>query len=71
MIGYFIPASAQSAVITISTTNGQAIKTFVITTRGNGQIEFDSQTLSIGVYLYNLVVDGVQIDSKKMSVVKN
>jgi len=61
----------QSAVITIFTQTGQAVKTFIITGRGNGQIEFDSQTLSTGMYLYNLVVDGVQIDSKKMSVVKD
>jgi len=71
IIGYFIPANAQSAIITVSTQTGQAIKTFVITGRGNGQVEFDSQTLFTGMYLYNLVVDGVQIDSKKMSIVKN
>jgi len=71
MIGYYIPASAKTAVITILTQSGQAVKTFTIAGRGNGQLEFDSQTLTSGYYLYNLVVDGIQIASKKMTIVKN
>ena len=70
-IGYFIPSTVKSAVITISTTDGQPLKTFIITGRGNGQIEFDSQMITAGTYIYNLVIDGKQIDSKKMNVLKD
>ena len=44
---------------------------FLVGDNTNKGIEFDSQMITAGTYIYNLVIDGKQIDSKKMNVLKD
>ena len=51
---------------------GKEIKSLVneYKSPGNYDIEFDAESISSGIYLYNLIIDGKLIDSKKMLFLK-
>ncbi|MFA6152642.1 MAG: hypothetical protein WC716_15060 [Chitinophagaceae bacterium] len=67
-IGFSIPASVQSATINFSTMDGKMIKSISIKERGKGMINIQTTDLTSGIYLYTLIADGRQIDSKKMEI---
>lgn len=66
VITYSIPKSFSNAQIIFRTINGEIIKTAEIKTAGKGQINVFANDISSGIYTYTLVIDGKQIDSKKM-----
>ena len=68
-IGYYIPASSNVSSLNIVNAEGKIIKTFKVTP-GKGQILLPAESLAAGTYYYNLVIDGKQVDSKKMILVK-
>jgi len=65
-IRYYIAQTSGSAVIRITNLNGVAINTFKIQAKGAGQILISGNSLTAGTYIYELIVDGKQIDSKRM-----
>ena len=69
-INYYLPQTTVNAAMNITTTGGKLVKTFTLKANGNGQIVIPAEMLSAGTYFYNLVVDGKQVDSKKMILVK-
>jgi hypothetical protein len=48
--------------------NGRILKSFSITLKGNGQPVVRAKVLPAGTYQYSLIVDGIMVDSKKMSI---
>jgi hypothetical protein len=54
----------------IVASNGQLIKTYSITQKGNGQLSIKAGELAAGTYYYTLKVDRQRIDSKQMVIVK-
>ena len=68
VIKYFIPQQANSAVIKITSANGQEIKSIILAQKGNGQINTEAGSLAAGTYQYTLIVDGKIADSRKMVV---
>jgi hypothetical protein len=66
VITYSIPRSFNSAQLVFSTIKGEVIKTIDIKSPGKGQINVFASDISSGLYMYTLMVDGRQIDSKKM-----
>jgi hypothetical protein len=58
----------QSAMIIVYDLSGHQLKKYPITTVGAGGITVTSETLQPGVYLYSLVVDGQEVDSKRMTL---
>ena len=66
VIGYNIPSDARSAQILIVNLNGQLQKTLQMTEPGKGELRLDAGELSAGIYIYSLLVDGQEIDSKRM-----
>jgi hypothetical protein len=50
--------------------NGQLMKTYPITQKGNGQLSIQAGELSTGVYHHVLKVDGAKVDSKEMVLTK-
>ena len=50
--------------------NGNTIKTFTLEGTGNGQVVLPAELFAAGSYYYNLVVGGLQVDSKQMILVK-
>jgi hypothetical protein len=68
-IGYFIPASAKNAQLTISDLSGKILKTFNIGF-GKGQQVISGGELNAGIYQYALRVNGQLIDTKQMELLK-
>jgi len=48
--------------------NGRVLKSFSITSKGNGQVVVKATELPAGTYQYSLILDGRMVDSKKMSI---
>lgn len=65
-IAYFIPEQTQRATLEIIDLSGRTLKTIVIDTRGEGQIELEAYALSAGQYTYRLVLDGHAIAARQM-----
>ncbi|GAB5553195.1 MAG: hypothetical protein Sapg2KO_27860 [Saprospiraceae bacterium] len=70
MIGFHIPPVAQRAQLQIVGIGGRVIRDLNITSKGAGQINLDTQNLQQGLYFYRLVIDGFQIDTKRMAILK-
>jgi len=69
-IRFYIPSNASSAVIKIYSMSGTEMKSFSIEKKGAGQINVTGKTFAAGSYVYTLLVDGKQIDSKYMTLTK-
>ncbi len=69
-IKYFIPVNASKASIFIFNMKGSLEKTINIADRGNGTLTINSYELQSGMYLYSLIVDGKEIDTKQMVLTK-
>jgi hypothetical protein len=70
VISYYVPETKQNASIEIVSLNGQLVKTFPLSQKGNGQLSIKAGELSAGTYYYVFKVDGVKADSKQMVLVK-
>ena len=68
-IGFYISASSK-ALLKIFSMNGEEIKSYIISTKGKGQIEIAGNTLSPGVYTYVLIVADQSVDTKQMVITK-
>lgn len=66
VITYYIPNSFQKAQLVFNTIQGETIKTIDIRVPGKGQVNVFASDISSGLYFYTLVVDGKQIERKKM-----
>ena len=66
VITYSIPKVFSKAQIIFSTITGEVIKTANIKSAGKGQVNVFASDISSGVYTYTLVIDGKQIETKKM-----
>lgn len=66
VIRYYIAPNAANASIRISTLNGTLLNTFKIDSKGAGQILISGNSLQAGTYVYELIVDGKQVDAKRM-----
>ena len=65
-ISFFIPETASGASIHIYNLQGKQIKQINIEERGNGSVIINGYELTPGMYMYTLIVDGKEIDTKKM-----
>jgi hypothetical protein len=45
---------------------GKLIKTYPINTKKEGSIEINGGEMQPGMYLYSLIIDGKEIDTKRM-----
>jgi hypothetical protein len=65
-IELYLPESATNAVLFIHDLNGIEIRATQLTGDGIVKVEINANTLKKGMYLYSLVVDGKQVESKRM-----
>ncbi len=65
-INFYIPQSNQNAAIYIYDMQGLQKKVFTITSKGKASIAIYGSELQAGMYLYTLIVDGKEVDTKKM-----
>ena len=65
-ICFFVPDAIQQAMICIYDMNGTQLKCYQITERASGSITVYGNELKAGMYLYALITDGKEVDTKKM-----
>ncbi|WP_320934938.1 tail fiber domain-containing protein [Bacteroides nordii] len=65
-ISFFIPEASSRASIHIYNLQGKQIKQLNIESRGNGSVTINGYELTPGMYMYSLIVDGKEVDTKKM-----
>lgn len=65
-IGYSITESTETATLYIYNMNGLQIKSISIQTKGKGSVTLNGSELQPGMYLYTLVADGKEVDTKRM-----
>ena len=70
IIPYFLPRDFESASLLITNTNGQLVKRVSLQQPGKGELTIQTQDLNAGQYVYSLIVDGLEIQSRKMVVKK-
>ncbi|HES60122.1 MAG TPA: tail fiber domain-containing protein, partial [Caldithrix sp.] len=66
IIKYFIPSAALKAMINVYDLQGSQMKSLEIFQKGNGEIKIPAYELDPGLFIYNLIVDGVEVGSRRM-----
>jgi hypothetical protein len=70
LIKYYIPSTCSTAIIYLFSLQGKLIKSLDISIKGEGSVSISGSELDPGMYLYSLVVDGKEVDSKRMILTK-
>jgi len=65
-----VPNTVSRANLYIYNMQGEQIKQLAITERGNSSVTIEGHTLKAGMYLYTLIADGKEVDTKKMILTK-
>ncbi len=65
-IGFYLPESSSTAMINIYNMSGNPVKSFSITKTGQASILINESELKPGMYLYTLIVNGIEVDTKRM-----
>ena len=65
-----LPSNAVNASVKITDMNGRVIKNIAVTANGKGQLVLQAGLLTTGTYQYALIVNGRQIDTKRMVLIK-
>jgi hypothetical protein len=65
-IKYEIGDDVVKAMINVYDLQGYQVKTYPITMRGNGSVIINGNELKPGMYLYSLIVNSQEIDTKRM-----
>lgn len=66
VIKYELPSVYSSASIMLFNMNGAYVEQFDISGVGEGELTIEGETLEAGMYLYSLVVDDKEIDTKRL-----
>jgi len=70
LIRFFIPEGIRNAQLCIYDLQGKQIKQIQITQQGEGSQTISSSELAAGMYLYSLIADGKEVDTKRMVLTK-
>jgi hypothetical protein len=66
VIGCTVPEGSAEAFICIYDLQGKQVLHLDIEERGNCSVQVDGNSLQAGMYIYALIIDGAEIDSRKM-----
>ena len=61
-----VPESVGEALLYVFNMQGQTVETVAVAGRGETKVTIDGSKLQPGMYLYTLVADGFEIDTKRM-----
>ena len=67
-IKYFVPSAAKEAVINIYNNSGGKVSTHKITECGAGELQLSAGSYGSGIHIYDLVVNGKVIGSRRMLI---
>jgi len=65
-IAYYLPETVTTATLRIYNMQGTQIKAISINERGNGSVIISGSELGAGMYMYTLLADGKEVDTKRM-----
>jgi uncharacterized protein YukE len=68
VIPYYLPENSQNATMLITNTQGQMLKRIPLEGTGKGELTLQTADLNKGQYQYTLIIDGRQIQTRKMIV---
>ena len=69
VIKFYLPSNVASANINFYDMSGKEIKSITINTRGEeASVTINAGELTAGMYMYSLIADGKEIDTKKMII---
>lgn len=69
-IRYYLPESVQQADLYVYDLQGKQVKKIAVTERGESSVTIHGSELQAGMYIYTLIADGQEIDSKRMILTK-
>lgn len=69
-ISYFVPKGFKSAQIVVADLQGHPMKNYMINNAGNGTWDLAASNMTVGSYVYTLIVDGIQVHQFKMELIK-
>ena len=69
-IGYCLPESVVQADLYVYDLQGKQVKKIAVTERGESSVTIHGSELQAGMYIYCLIADGHEIDSKRMILTK-
>jgi hypothetical protein len=69
-INMYIPNTVSRATLYIYNMQGEQIKYIAVNERGKTSVTIEGRTLKAGMYLYTLITDGKEVDTKKMILTK-
>lgn len=70
VITFTLPKAYKNAKIGVYDLNGHELKLFTLNNSSNS-ITIEAGNLQAGMYLYSLIIDGVSVDTKKMTLTSN
>ena len=65
-IQYYLPASIKTAFLCIYDMQGKQLKQYLLTQRGEGFQQIFGNEFTPGMYLYSMIADGKEVDTKRM-----
>jgi hypothetical protein len=69
-INMYLPNTVSRATLYIYNMQGEQIKYIAVNERGNTSVTIEGHALKAGMYLYTLIADGKEVDTKKMILTK-
>jgi hypothetical protein len=70
LIPYIVPSAGSIAKIVVFNSNGTTYKEYSLKERDKkAYLSLSDKELKVGIYLYSLIVDGKQLDTKSLSIV--
>lgn len=66
VIKYELPTEFATAFIMLFNMNGAYITQYEISGVGEGELTIEGETLEAGMYLYSLIVDEKEVDTKRL-----
>ena len=69
-IGCFIPEGSVTSILYIYNMNGTQLQQYIINGQGKQSVTINGSSFESGMYLYALVIDGREVDTKRMILTK-
>ena len=69
-IKYFLPEGTENAYLYVFDMQGAMQLEFFLNETGLESVVIDASSLKAGMYMYTLVIDGIQIETKRMILTK-
>lgn len=70
VIRYYLPEGTKNSTITVKNTEGKIVGEYQNLISGNGSISIEPGKLAANTYYYSLIIDGIEVETKKMILIR-